>query len=66
MADGASAPHQTFRRDVPLDLLGRPTDDERMLQDAAGSCARETLLPGGVEAVRDETLNRAIVGESAV
>ena len=47
MADGASASHKTFRWDDPLDLSGRLTDDERMIQDAARSYAREKLLPRG-------------------
>ena len=63
MTDGASAPSKTFRWDDPLDLSGRLTDDERMIQDAARSYAREKLLPRVVEAFRDETFDRAIMTE---
>ena len=63
MADGSHASQQTFRWDDPFDLRGRLTDDERMIQDAARSYAREALLPRVVEAFRDETFDRAIMTE---
>ncbi len=63
MADGTAAPHKTFRWDDPLDLSGRLTDDERMIQDAARSYAREKLLPRIVAAFRDETFDRSIMTE---
>ena len=47
MADDSPMATQTFRWDDPLDLSGRLTDDERMIQDAARSYAREKLLPRG-------------------
>jgi hypothetical protein len=50
----------TFRWDDPLDLDGRLTDDERMIQDAARSYAREKLLPRVVEAFRDETFKERV------
>ena len=63
MADDSPMATQTFRWDDPLDLSGRLTDDERMIQDAARSYAREKLLPRVVEAFRDETFDRAIMTE---
>lgn len=63
MADGAATPAKTFRWDDPLDLDGRLTDDERMIQDAVRAYAREKLLPRIVEAFRDETFDRAIMIE---
>jgi glutaryl-CoA dehydrogenase len=63
MADGSHASQQTFRWDDPFDLRGRLTDDERMIQDAARSYAREALLPRVVAAFRDETFDRAIMSE---
>ena len=63
MADGSHASQQTFRWDDPFDLRGRLTDDERMIQDAARSYAREALLPRVVEAFRDETFDRSIMTE---
>ncbi|MEN5053095.1 acyl-CoA dehydrogenase family protein, partial [Brevundimonas naejangsanensis] len=54
---------QTFRWDDPFDLTGRLTDEERMVQDAARSYAREALLPRIVAAFRDETFDRAIMTE---
>lgn len=59
MADGSSTPQKTFRWDDPLDLSGRLTEDERAIQDAARSYARDSLLPRVVEAFRDETFDRA-------
>lgn len=64
MADGASNMSQkTFRWEDPFDLTGRLTDEERMIQDAARSYAREALLPRIVAAFRDETFDRAIMTE---
>jgi len=63
MADGSTAPQQTFRWDDPFDLAGRLTDDERMIQEAARSYARDRLLPRVVAAFRDETFDRAIMTE---
>ena len=63
MADGTKASQQTFRWDDPFDLRGRLTDDERMVQDAARSYAREALLPRVVAAFRDETFDRNIMTE---
>ena len=63
MADDSPMATQTFRWDDPLDLSGRLTDEERMIQDAARSYAREKLLPRVVEAFRDETFDRAIMTE---
>ena len=54
---------QTFRWDDPFDLTGRLTDEERMVQDAARSYAREALLPRVVAAFRDEVFDRAIMTE---
>jgi len=54
---------QTFRWDDPFDLTGRLTDEERMVQDAARSYAREALLPRIVPAFRDEVFDRAIMTE---
>ena len=61
MADGSTNPQKTFRWDDPLDLSGRLTEDERAIQDAARSYARDSLLPRVVEAFRDETFDRAIM-----
>lgn len=63
MADASKASHQTFKWDDPFDLRGRLSDDERMVQDAARSYAREALLPRVVAAFRDETFDRAIMTE---
>ena len=63
MADGASNPHKTFRWEDPFDLTGRLTDEERMVQDAARSYAREALLPRVIAAFRDEVFDRAIMTE---
>ncbi|WP_421730321.1 acyl-CoA dehydrogenase [Brevundimonas sp.] len=63
MADGAATPAQTFRWDDPLDLTGRLTEDERAIQEAARSYAREKLLPRVVAAFRDETFDRSIMTE---
>ena len=63
MADGTKASQQTFRWDDPFDLRGRLSDDERMVQDAARSYAREALLPRVVAAFRDETFDRNIMTE---
>jgi glutaryl-CoA dehydrogenase len=68
MADGKthSAQHssgQTFRWDDPFDLRGRLSDEERMVQEAARSYAREALLPRVVAAFRDEAFDRAIMTE---
>ena len=63
MADGATTPTQTFKWDDPFDLTGRLTEDERAIQDAARSYAREKLLPRVVAAFRDETFDRSIMTE---
>lgn len=63
MADGKTPSAQTFRWDDPFDLTGRLTDEERMVQDAARSYAREALLPRVVAAFRDEVFDRAIMTE---
>jgi glutaryl-CoA dehydrogenase len=63
MADGAALITQTFRWDDPFDMASRLTDDERAVQDAARSYAREKLLPRVVAAFRDETFDRAIMTE---
>ena len=63
MADTGSAPAQTFRWDDPFDLTGRLTDDERMIQEAARSYAREKLLPRVIAAFRDETFDKSIMTE---
>lgn len=44
-------------------MASRLTDDERAIQDAARSYAREKLLPRVVAAFRDETFDRAIMTE---
>ena len=66
MADGAATPAKGFRWDDPLDLDGRLTDDERMIQEAARSYAREKLLPRVVAAFRDEKLLTVGAGENVV
>lgn len=63
MADGAATPAKTFQWDDPLDLSGRLTEDERAIQDAARSYAREKLLPRIVVAFRDEIFDRSIMTE---
>ncbi|CAL1690352.1 Acyl-CoA dehydrogenase [Brevundimonas subvibrioides] len=63
MADGSPISTQTFRWDDPFDMASRLTDDERAIQDAARSYAREKLLPRVVAAFRDETFDRAIMTE---
>ena len=63
MADGKTTSAQTFRWEDPFDLTGRLTDEERMVQDAARSYAREALLPRVVAAFRDEVFDRAIMTE---
>ncbi|MCO8029469.1 acyl-CoA dehydrogenase family protein, partial [Brevundimonas diminuta] len=68
MADGTTpsaqkSSGQTFRWDDPFDLTGRLTDEERMVQDAARSYAREALLPRVVAAFREEVFDRAIMTE---
>ena len=63
MADGSASPAKTFRWDDPLDLSGRLTDDERMIQEAARSYAREKLLPRVIAAFRDEVFDKAIMTE---
>ena len=63
MADGSASPAKTFRWDDQLDLSGRLTDDERMIQDAARAYAREKLLPRVVEAFRDEVFDKTIMTE---
>ena len=59
----ADASVKTFRWDDPFDLTARLTDEERMVQDAARSYAREALLPRVVAAFRDETFDRSIMTE---
>ena len=66
MADGAASSAKTFRWEDPLDLEGRLTDDERMIQDAARSYARDKLLPRVVAAFRDETFDRSIMTDMAL
>jgi glutaryl-CoA dehydrogenase len=56
-------PPKTFRWDDPLDLTGRLTDEERMIQDAARSYAREALLPRVVSAFADERFDPEIMTE---
>ena len=63
MADGTHSPLQTFKWDDPFDLSGRLTEDERAIQDAARTYAREKLLPRVVAAFRDETFDRTIMTE---
>ncbi|MEN5147562.1 acyl-CoA dehydrogenase family protein, partial [Brevundimonas diminuta] len=63
MSNPAAPSAQTFRWDDPFDLTGRLTDEERMVQDAARSYAREALLPRIVPAFRDEVFDRAIMTE---
>lgn len=47
----------------PLNLEGLLSDEERMVRDAARSFARERLLPGIVQANRQETFERDILRE---
>ena len=63
MADGAATSAQTFKWDDPFDLTARLTEDERAIQDAARSYAREKLLPRVVAAFRDENFDRALMTE---
>ncbi|RZJ19024.1 MAG: acyl-CoA dehydrogenase [Brevundimonas sp.] len=63
MTDAAHLSAQTFRWEDPFDLRGRLTDDERMVQDAARSYAREALLPRVIAAFRDEVFDRSIMTE---
>ena len=63
MSASATAAPQTFRWEDPFDLRGRLTDDERMVQDAARSYAREALLPRVIAAFRDEVFDRSIMTE---
>ncbi|AQR60686.1 acyl-CoA dehydrogenase [Brevundimonas sp. LM2] len=63
MADGTASIPQSFRWDDPFDMAARLTDDERAIQDAARSYAREKLLPRVVAAFRDEKFDRAIMTE---
>lgn len=63
MADGATQIQKTFQWADPLDLTSRLTEDERAIQDAAKTYARESLLPRVVAAFRDETFDRAIMTE---
>ena len=63
MADGAATSTQTFKWDDPFDLNSRLTEDERAIQQAARSYARERLLPRVVAAFRDESFDRAIMTE---
>jgi len=63
MADGAALSVQTFKWDDPFDLTARLTEDERAIQDAARSYAREKLLPRVVAAFRDESFDRSIMTE---
>jgi glutaryl-CoA dehydrogenase len=66
-ADGVALSPQdsgpAFNWDDPFDMNGRLTEDERAIQDAARSYAREKLLPRVVAAFRDETFDRAIMSE---
>ena len=57
------APTKTFDWADPLDLASRLTDEERMVQDAARSYARERLLPRVVHAFAHETFDPAIMRE---
>ena len=63
MADGAATSTQTFKWDDPFDLNSRLTEDERAIQQAARSYAREKLLPRVVAAFRDESFDREIMTE---
>ena len=63
MADGAATSTQTFKWDDPFDLNSRLTEDERAIQQAARSYARERLLPRVVAAFRDEGFDREIMTE---
>ncbi len=62
-ATATPSPAQTFRWDDPLDLTARLTEDERAIQEAARSYAREKLLPRVVAAFRDEEFDRSIMTE---
>ncbi len=50
-----------FRWDDPFNLDAQLTDDERMIRDAAAAFARERLMPGIVQANRNETYDRRII-----
>ena len=59
----SAASAQTFRWDDPFDLTGRLTDDERMVQEAARSYARDRLLPRVVSAFETQSFDRNIMTE---
>ena len=61
--DAGDTPQKTFRWDDPLDLLGRLTEEERMIADAARDYAREKLLPRVVSAYAEERFDREIMSE---
>ncbi|HEX8470598.1 MAG TPA: acyl-CoA dehydrogenase [Brevundimonas sp.] len=63
MADSAAPSVQTFKWDDPFDLTARLTEDERAIQEAARSYARDKLLPRVVAAFREENFDRAIMTE---
>jgi glutaryl-CoA dehydrogenase len=58
-----SARDVPFRWDDPLDLEGELTEDERMVRDTARGYAQDKLFPRVLSAYRNETFDRAIVGE---
>ena len=58
-----AAPTKTFRWQDPLDLVGRLTDEERMISDAARAYARNKLMPRIVSAFEEERFDREIMTE---
>jgi glutaryl-CoA dehydrogenase len=59
----AGQSRKTFRWEDPLDLTSRLTEEERMIQEAARSYAREKLLPRVVSAYAEERFDREIMSE---
>ena len=49
-----------FQWDDPFQLTEQFSEEERMIRDAAAAFAQERLMPGIVQANRQETFDRAI------
>jgi len=59
----ASTQEQAFSWEDPLDLEGELTEEERMVRDTARHYAQDKLFPRVIKAFREESFDRAIIGE---
>ncbi|NQU31392.1 MAG: acyl-CoA dehydrogenase family protein, partial [Anaerolineae bacterium] len=54
---------QTFKWDDPFLLNDQLDDEERMIRDTARRFCQDKLMPGIIEANRNETFDRGIMNE---